>query len=97
MKEVYSASEAERQLMHEVDLDATRAVRVHDGGEEPAMIAASYVDEARRFLSGRELESTERITEVLEGLDTAVAINNDPEARSLRRELLHRFRPDMVE
>jgi hypothetical protein len=97
MKESYSASEAERMFLHEVDIDATRAVPVQDGEEVPAMIAATYVDEARRFLAGRELESTERITELLEGLDTAVAINNDPEARALRREFLHRFRPDMVE
>ena len=87
----------ERKFWHDVDIEASRVAGNFDGGETPEEISATYVDDARSYLSGKAMETDElRIKELIEGLDTAIAINNNPEARSLRKEFERRYRLEVI-
>ncbi len=55
------------------------------------------VEEAERFLAGREIESTERIGELMKELEKVKFVNNDDRASALLREFEKKYRKEAVE
>lgn len=62
----------------------------------PNAIVEDLVAEADDFLKRHEIESWEKLEEMLEELDTAIAINNDPHARELRKMIAQRYNEGML-
>lgn len=67
-----------------------------EDSESPNAIAGDLVAEADAFLKRHEIESREKLNELLEELDTATAINNDPRARELRHAIEVRYNEEAM-
>jgi hypothetical protein len=79
--------EYDRIIVHDQDIaDSRRTPRLLQE-ESVASLAEDIVAEAEYFLQTRDVDSRERYNTLLEELDTAIAINNDPKARELRSAL----------
>lgn len=83
--------EYDRIIAHDQDIADTRVTPRLIDGEIPRSISRDLVEEADYFLKRNDVESGERLNSLLEELDTAVAINNDPRARELVRALRERY------
>ncbi len=59
-------------------------------------LAEGLIGDVERMLdtSAGELQSEVELNMLLKKLDTAIAINNEPYARELRKRLIERFRTD---
>jgi hypothetical protein len=64
--------------------------------EIPEALASDLVAEADAFLNRHEIESRGKLNELLEELDTALAINNNPRARELRRVIEERYNEEAM-
>ncbi|OGZ05617.1 MAG: hypothetical protein A2845_04625 [Candidatus Lloydbacteria bacterium RIFCSPHIGHO2_01_FULL_49_22] len=81
-----------RIIAHDKDIADSRLTPRLVGAEIPVSISQELVEEADHFLALHDVESGDRLTALLEELDTAVAIDNDPRARELIRALKERYR-----
>jgi hypothetical protein len=86
-----SIPEYERIIAHDQDIADSRLTPRLFGKELPSTISKELVEEAEYFLERHEVESGERLATLLEELDTAIAIDNDPRARELRTALETRY------
>lgn len=84
--------EYDRIIAHDKDIADSRLTPRLVGAEVPVSISQEMVAEAEHFLEHHEVESGERLAVLLEELDTAVAISNDPRARELVQALKKRYR-----
>lgn len=62
-----------------------------DGEEVAARDAEDLVHEVDNFLSLREVYDEEERKQLLEKLDSAIAINNHPKAKEIRKGLIEKF------
>ena len=78
-------------------LDSRGTPRLNgEDSEIPNAVASDLVAEADRFLERHDIESREKLNELLEELDTATAINNDPRARELRHMIESRYNQEVM-
>lgn len=84
-----------RDLRHQLDMAETRHDSQYDGPDSlPFEISAGLLREVDEFLREQEVGSTEELNRLLEKLDAAIAITNDPDAKQLRKKLLARYGGD---
>jgi hypothetical protein len=83
--------EYERMIAYDQDIVDSRETPQLKESEVASTISKELVDEAEYFLERHEVESGERLATLLQELDTAIAINNDPRARELRAALETRY------
>lgn len=88
--------EYDRIIAHDKDIADSRRISQWSGSEVASSISDDLVKESEHFLEQHEVEPGERLDVLLQELDTAIAINNDPHARELRRALSTRFRKEWV-
>jgi hypothetical protein len=86
-----SLPEYERIIAHDQDIADSRVTSRFEGSEVASSLSDDLVKEAEYFLERHEVESGERLSTLLEELDTAIAINNSPRARELRNALETRY------
>jgi hypothetical protein len=79
--------EYDRIVAHDQDIADSRVTPRLLHEEIASSISEDIVSEADYFLQTRDVDSTQRYNTLLEELDIAIAINNDPKARELRRAL----------
>jgi hypothetical protein len=89
--------EYDRIIAHDQDIaDTKKYGRFHGANEVPSSISDDLLREAQAYLERYEVETTTKLDELLQELDTAIAINNDPRARELRRALGHRYQREAL-
>lgn len=88
--------EYDRIIAHDNDIADSRRTPQFAGSEIASSISDDLVKESEYFLEQHEVEPGERLDTLLQELDTAIAINNDPRARELRRALSARYRKEWV-
>ena len=88
--------EYDRIIAHDKDIADTRLTPRLEQNEVASSISNELIQEAEGFLERHEVESGERLDALLEELDTAIAISNDPRARELRRALEMRYRKEAM-
>jgi hypothetical protein len=86
-----SIPEYDRIIAHDQDIADSRITPRFEGNEIASTISEEIVAEAKYFLERYEVESGERLDALLQSLDSAIAINNDPLARELRNALETRY------
>lgn len=85
------------QIIHfDTDISVSRKKRSYTEGDLPAEAFDELVEEAERFLSGRELESTDRVSELMNELEMALLVNNDKRVRALQKEFEQTYRKEVV-
>lgn len=60
----------------------------------PDKVAEQLLHEVDEFLAENEVRSKSELQFLLNKIDTALAINNDPKAREMREELILKFGND---
>jgi len=60
----------------------------------PNKVAEQLLHEVDEFLAENEVRSKSELQFLLNKIDTALAINNDPKAREMRAELILKFGND---
>ena len=63
----------------------------------PDKVAEQLLHEVDEFLAENEVRSKSELQFLLNKIDTALAINNDPKARELRADLIRKFGDDARE
>jgi len=67
-----------------------------DPEQTPSKEAEELIHKVEDFLSLSEVQSPEELRFLMEKLDTAIAIDNNPEAKQLREELIKKFGNDAL-
>ncbi len=83
-----------REVYRELDVINTQIRgQWQEGNDGAEGEAAELINEVDNFLelAGGELYSKEEYERLLQKLDTAIAINNEPYARELRTRLIERY------
>lgn len=62
----------------------------------PRAGAEDIVQSVKGFVDRHDIQSVEQLDSLLEQLDTAIAITNDPSARALRKRLDETYRREMM-
>lgn len=94
-KDVYSTNMNENRPKEDAqnrawnkDIMETRRNPHLAGAELPMRMSEDLIRKIDELLTEREPQSKEELDEIIQELDVASAINNDPKARELRAELL---------
>ncbi len=82
-----------RNIYHELDRIETQIQEQLQGNVSAENLSVALVNEVSDFLelARGELYSKEEYQRLLQKLDTAIAINNEPYARELRARLIERY------
>lgn len=96
--EIRKYTEEERTIARELDVINTQ---MYPQWKDDSSVPSEYLSEelihfVERLLdvTQGELQSENELNILLEKLDTAIAINNEPYARQLRQRLIERFRKE---
>ena len=90
MSEKYNEEDKRRQAWNE-DITMTRSELSLEGEKLPTQLSEDLIHEVDEFLAQGELQSSEELDLIVQKLDIASAINNDPKAKELRAELFQKF------
>ena len=79
--------EYDRIIAHDTDIAESRITPQLENNEIASALSEDLVAEAEQYLEREDVRSKAQYEMLLEQLDTAIAINNDPKARDLRARL----------
>lgn len=96
MESVPTPNEKNADAFNEDIAASRRTPRFFSVNAAPRAAAEDIVQAVKDFVDRHDIQSAEQLDSLLEQLDTAIAITNDPAARALRKRLEETYRREMM-